>query len=181
MRPGDGLAGRSLAPLRRAAGHGAGADLAGAHGAGAALAARHLAARDQPAACAMATRTRWVTLPAESRAARLARQVTRDVLHGWRLTGLEDAAQLIVSELVSNAVRHAQIRGPAVGLRLCVAGGALRIEVHDSDPRLPRARAAGPLAESGRGLLILDALASAWGAGTVGRGKAVWAELALSC
>jgi serine/threonine-protein kinase RsbW len=171
MRPGDGLAGRSPASLQPVSGHRAGADLA----------ARPVAAaRHRATARAMATRTRWVALPAEARAARLARQVTRDILQGWRLAGLEDAAQLIVSELVSNAVQHARDPGPDLGLRLCVAGGALRIELHDADPRPPRARAATPLAESGRGLLILDALARAWGTGTVGRGKAVWAELALS-
>jgi serine/threonine-protein kinase RsbW len=139
----------------------------------------HRAADHRAAACAVAVRSRWVTLPAQARSARLARQVTRDVLHGWRLDGLEDAAQLIVSELVSNAVRHARNPGPTLRLRLCVVGEALRIEVHDADPSPPRHRAVAPLAESGRGLLILDALASAWGAGAAAHGKAVWAELAL--
>jgi anti-sigma regulatory factor (Ser/Thr protein kinase) len=131
-------------------------------------------------ACATAPQSHWAELPARTRAPGQARQVTREVLRAWRLSRLEEAAQLIVSELVSNAVRHAREPGPAVGLRLCVTGGALRIEVHDDDPRPPRPRAASPLAESGRGLLILDALASAWGAAAASRGKTVWAELALS-
>jgi anti-sigma regulatory factor (Ser/Thr protein kinase) len=154
MRPGDGPAGRGPAVLCAAPGR-------------------------RAAACAAAPQSHWAELPARTRAARQARQVTREVLGAWRLGRLEDAAQLIVSELVSNAVRHARPHGPAVGLRLCVTGGALRIEVHDGDPRPPRLRAAAPLAESGRGLLILDALTSAWGAAAAGRGKAVWAELAL--
>ena len=80
---------------------------------------------------------RQVELPATGQAAGLARQLTRETLAAWRRADLEETAVLIVSELVTNAVRHASIGGSLVALRLEIDGTSVRIEVHDEDPRWP--------------------------------------------
>lgn len=117
-----------------------------------------------------------VTLPTGDGAVRLARRVTRDVLARWRLAHVEDTAVLLVSELVTNAVRHARDTY-AIALDLEVGTTWLRIEVQDADPRWPKPRTPGSLDESGFGLVLVDALAGTWGVRETATGKAVWAEL----
>jgi anti-sigma regulatory factor (Ser/Thr protein kinase) len=117
-----------------------------------------------------------VTLPNGDGAARLARQVTRDVLARRRLAHVEDTTVLLVSELVTNAVRHARDTY-AIALDLEIGETWLRIEVQDADPRWPHRRSPGRLDESGFGLVLVDALADTWGVRDTATGKAVWAEL----
>ena len=117
-----------------------------------------------------------VTLPNGEGAVRLARQVTRDVLARWRLAHMEDTAVLLVSELVTNAVRHARDTY-AIALDLEFGESGLRIEVQDADPCWPHRRTPGRLDESGFGLVLVDALADMWGVRDTATGKAVWAEL----
>jgi anti-sigma regulatory factor (Ser/Thr protein kinase) len=117
-----------------------------------------------------------LALPSDASAVRLARQVTRDALAAWHLGQLEEAAVLLVSELVTNAVRHARDTG-AIGLELASTGTRLRVEIQDGDPSW---RQMGSLAdgdESGFGFLVVDSLADRWGLRRVCAGKAVWAEL----
>ena len=85
-----------------------------------------------------------------------------------------DDLLLVVSELVSNAVIHAQTR-----LRLVIRYDGRRVltEVFDGDPRLP-VPADHPGEVGGRGLLLVDRLSHRWGSENVGVGKRVWAELA---
>jgi serine/threonine-protein kinase RsbW len=117
-----------------------------------------------------------LTLPAADYAVGLARQATRDALVGWRLAHLEEAAVLLVSELVTNAIRHA--RGTqAIALELHTAGTWLRIEVQDADPRWPQPRIPAGFDESGFGFILVDALARKWGVRETATGKAVWADL----
>jgi anti-sigma regulatory factor (Ser/Thr protein kinase) len=117
-----------------------------------------------------------MTLPVADHAVRLARQATCDALATWRLLLLEETAVLLVSELVTNAVRHA--RGTdAISLELETAGIWLRIEVQDADPRWPQPRTPGGFDESGFGFVLVDALAGKWGVRETATGKAVWAEL----
>lgn len=116
-------------------------------------------------------------LPAAGHAPGLARQATREVLLSWRVSHLEETAVLFVSELVTNAVRHAASQGSMLVLRLEAAGTSLRIEVHDADSRWPRLGTPAGLDESGYGFVIVDALASKWGVSETSTGKAVWAEL----
>ena len=88
-----------------------------------------------------------------------------------------EAALLVISELVTNAVRHGNA---PVSMRLLRDVGTVVIEVADSDRRRPRRRAATPEDESGRGMAIVDALVSRWGVRPTAGGKALWAELPLS-
>ena len=116
-------------------------------------------------------------LAATAQAPGLARQATHEALAAWQVAHLEETAALLVSELVTNAVRHARTGGTAVVLRLETAGSWLRIEVHDADPRMPQPRTPDQLDESGFGFVLLEALSDKWGVREATIGKAVWAEL----
>ncbi|WP_128434219.1 ATP-binding SpoIIE family protein phosphatase [Streptomyces cyaneus] len=105
-----------------------------------------------------------------------ARSVVREQLHEWGLSRLVHTAQLLVSELVTNAVRHSH--GRPVELRL-VRGDTLLCEVDDDDHELPTLLNAGPGDESGRGLCVVSTLAREWGTSRTSAGKTVWFELTL--
>ncbi|MFI2199700.1 ATP-binding protein [Streptomyces sp. NPDC020192] len=124
-------------------------------------------------------------LSATPRGAHLARLLATQQLTDWgwpaSCTASESAA-LVVGELAANAVTHGRVRGRCFRLTLAVdAPDTLRIEV--ADPRGDRPlqpRTPTPTAESGRGLLVVDALASGWGSAPYPpSGKTVWACLAL--
>ena len=117
-----------------------------------------------------------LALPARAEVASRARHALRALLEPLGLD--TDAAELLVSELVSNAVRYAG--GGEVLVRARLADGLLRVEVLDSSevvPPLPSEPAPAD-AESGRGLLLVEALAERWGAEPVPGGKRLWFELA---
>ncbi|MBV2353066.1 ATP-binding protein [Streptomyces sp. J2-1] len=119
------------------------------------------------------------SFPAEPGAVRTARGAVRVQLRGWQLDALADIAALLVSELVTNSLRHAS--GP-IGVRLLRPGGTgatLRVEVSDPLPDPPRARVAHPEDENGRGIQLLAGSASRWGTLPAESGKTVWFELAL--
>jgi serine phosphatase RsbU (regulator of sigma subunit)/anti-sigma regulatory factor (Ser/Thr protein kinase) len=124
------------------------------------------------------TRTGTVTtllLKGEPHSAKAARDHLAAVCAAWELpTRLQDDAQVVVSELVSNACTHV---GGAVRLRLQHRPGGLRIEVRDASPRAGFAADPGVQADTGRGLLVVQALASAWGTSVDGDSKTVWAHL----
>ncbi|MFD8073943.1 SpoIIE family protein phosphatase [Streptomyces sp. NPDC059718] len=105
-----------------------------------------------------------------------ARILTRGALEGWGLEEAAEAAELMVGEVVTNAVRHAHSRH--VELRL-VRTDALLCEVSDDDHAVPVLLGAGPEDESGRGLRIVSRLAREWGASRTAQGKTVWFEQAL--
>ncbi|MFF4652581.1 ATP-binding protein [Streptomyces sp. NPDC001380] len=115
-----------------------------------------------------------------------ARALVRRELAARGVTGdtAEDAV-LVVSELLTNAVRHADHRQGAVELAVTACGGDVLVEVTDPCPRRPvlpagPAPAAGPQQEGGRGLPLVHALAEACGVRGQGPGKTVWAILAGS-
>ncbi|MEV0627771.1 ATP-binding protein [Nonomuraea wenchangensis] len=115
------------------------------------------------------------TLPATASSVPRARRAARGLLAEWgppSETG--ETAELLVSELVTNAIQHA--RGPVV-LSMWARGGRLRCEVADADPRPPRPRHAGEQDEGSRGLELVEALADTWGSTPSRRGKVVWFEL----
>jgi hypothetical protein len=107
-------------------------------------------------------------------APRLARETVIETCAAWGLADPVANAQLIVSELVSNAVLHA---GTDLELGLQLRDGRLYLSVRDHDRHIARRRILPEPAEHGRGLLLIDALASAWGRVPLGDGKVVWAEL----
>lgn len=120
-----------------------------------------------------------LVLPVSEHSVRLARRVARTVLAAWQLADMEETAVLLVSELVTNAVRHA-VGTETIVVELAAAASCLRIEVADEDPRWPEPRTPGRLGESGFGFLLVDALAGKWGVRETATGKAVWAELEQS-
>lgn len=107
-----------------------------------------------------------------------ARRFARTVLLAWGLPGLLDPAELIVSELAMNAYEHGA--GPFVEVRLECCDGMVTIKVWDANgAKLPQMASADPLDESGRGLMITEALARRWGAYRAGPGgKVVFAVIA---
>ncbi|MFE1197833.1 ATP-binding protein [Streptomyces olivaceoviridis] len=113
-------------------------------------------------------------LPADS-LVREMRRLTADHLNRWDLMALSDTATLAVSELVTNAVRHG--RGAPIGLRIFSDDQELRIEVRDGNPQPAQLRAVGTEAESGRGLVLVAALAKEWGVSPDGR--TTWCSLAV--
>ncbi|MCF3132693.1 SpoIIE family protein phosphatase [Streptomyces olivochromogenes] len=116
------------------------------------------------------------TLPCDQTAVRSARHIAAGQLTEWGLEGLEDATKLIVSELVTNAVRHST--GP-IGLRL-IQHQVLTCEVFDTNVCFPRPRRAHTTDENGRGLFMVDQLARRWGSRSVSGGKVVWADQDLA-
>ncbi|UXY29622.1 ATP-binding protein [Streptomyces sp. HUAS TT20] len=109
-------------------------------------------------------------------AAREARTAVRRQLEEWGLAERDevvDVAELLVSELATNALRHAS---SPFRLTLLASHGVLRCEVADTDRRTPEVLDAG-IAESGRGMTLVDALARRWGCHQDGPGKTVWFEL----
>jgi len=109
----------------------------------------------------------------------VARRRVRDVITAWDVPeALADAAVLVTSELVTNAIRAEP--GAAVTLCLSVQAGRFRIAVHDSSPDAVSLRATEePTADGGRGLVLVDALASEWGSQRIPGGKEVYAVFDL--
>ncbi|MGW5660222.1 ATP-binding protein [Streptomyces sp. NPDC003758] len=121
------------------------------------------------------------TFPADPGAVRTARAVVRGQLRTWGLDELGDVAALLVSELVTNSMRHAT--GP-IGVRLIRAAGpvsTLLVEVSDPLPEFPRERRAGSDEEDGRGLQLVAHSSRRWGTRPADTGKTVWFELAVPC
>jgi serine phosphatase RsbU (regulator of sigma subunit)/anti-sigma regulatory factor (Ser/Thr protein kinase) len=104
-----------------------------------------------------------------------ARRLVRQALRRWDLEALEDSVELLVSEVVTNAVRYAE---RPITLRL-LRTDVLRCEVGDDVPTLPRMRHAQPQDEGGRGLYLVNRMAQRWGATRLSSGKVVWFEMAI--
>jgi two-component sensor histidine kinase len=86
-----------------------------------------------------------------------------------------DAVALCVSELVTNALDHAV---PPYELRIGRRGTRLRVEVDDASDRPPVLRPISPTAARGRGIFLVEAVATTWGVHPTNDGKTVWAEFA---
>ncbi|MFI1097595.1 ATP-binding protein [Streptomyces sp. NPDC020917] len=107
-----------------------------------------------------------------------ARRELRRGLAAWGLEGLADCAELVLTELLTNAVQHGcPPQGRQIETRCERLASGVRIEVHDANEDWPELQGQGADAESGRGLLLVDALTgSRWGVGPRdGVGKRVWA------
>ncbi|PBC81571.1 PAS domain S-box-containing protein [Streptomyces sp. 2224.1] len=122
-------------------------------------------------------RTRLATweIPADPSAVGEARRTAARLLREWGLEELGFSTELIVSELVTNAIRHAS--GP-IGLRM-IRAGELICEVSDASSTTPHLRHARTTDEGGRGLFLIARYAQRWGTRYTAQGKIIWAELPL--
>ena len=119
------------------------------------------------------------TLPADGRSAARARRIVEHAVEEAGLSALIDEALLLVTELVTNAVVHA---GTDVELRVTAGAAQLRVEVGDrSAGALPTVNSVpSEEREGGRGIFLLDALATEWGTRYAAGGKSVWFQLGPS-
>ncbi|NUK27011.1 ATP-binding protein [Streptomyces lunaelactis] len=135
--------------------------------------------------------TYWFRYSAEPKAVPFGRQFAANVLRDWNLEHLTESVTLIVSELVTNAVRATGTTKPEVGyqerellpfvaVRLRVSDLTLVVEVWDDSRALPRMRTPEPDAEDGRGLSLVQALSLRWDSHRhPSGGKVVYAVLPL--
>ncbi|MFJ9594993.1 SpoIIE family protein phosphatase [Streptomyces virginiae] len=125
-----------------------------------------------------ARRTMLTVAQAEPERISGARRQVRDLLHDWADEEQVDSAVLMVSEMVTNVLMHtdgdALLVAEAVGE---LGERRLRVEVADSSDELPHKRHPGEMASSGRGVLLTEMLADAWGVDPRGEGKSIWFEL----
>lgn len=107
-----------------------------------------------------------------------ARYHCRQVLWEWQLTRLTSDVELLVSELVTNAIGASRAVGDYLPIRLWLLSDTVRvvIMVWDANPQMPAPEQAGAKAESGRGLLLVEMISDQWGMfPTPPCGKSVWA------
>jgi anti-sigma regulatory factor (Ser/Thr protein kinase) len=114
-------------------------------------------------------------LPAEPAMVGAARSEAGAQLARWGLEEITFTTELLVSELVTNAIRHAQ---PPIQLRM-ILDGSLTCEVSDGSNTAPHLRRAGRYDEGGRGLMLVSQLAERWGTRHTKTGKTIWAQLPL--
>ncbi|MEX5712011.1 SpoIIE family protein phosphatase [Parafrankia sp. FMc6] len=128
---------------------------------------------------ATARATTWTTtVEPDPRAVKAARDTTVAALRQWELTDSVDLVELLVSELVTNAIRYAKTPSD---LTLRRGRHALYVEIADGDSRVPRLLNPSADDEGGRGLQLVAQLATQWGARPTRTGKTVWFELDLTC
>ncbi|WP_432514797.1 ATP-binding protein [Kineococcus sp. SYSU DK001] len=115
------------------------------------------------------------TLPLDPRAAGEARRFLRAAICRAHAASVLDSAELLVSELVGNGVRHA---APPITLRVaCDGSSGLQVHVSDGEPNAPSPRRADAGAEDGRGMRLVDYISDAWGVQPHPEGKTVWFTL----
>lgn len=121
--------------------------------------------------------TEQVTLPATPLTVRRARQYVADTVVGMGLGRLRTTAELLTSELVTNALVHA---GTEISLSISRSGDRLRVEVGDGGAMIPASAPPGHDGENGRGLQLIDAVATDWGVDPAEGGKLIWFELSAA-
>lgn len=122
-----------------------------------------------------------LSLPALPASVTAARHQAMNAIAGWDAeldTEVVHTTELVISELVGNAVQHADVDRVSLGVQL--AEDILRVEVCDDSSTLPRPALPDARSESGRGLFIVAALANRCGAEPTPTGKRCWAEIALA-
>ncbi|WP_030856877.1 ATP-binding SpoIIE family protein phosphatase [Streptomyces sp. NRRL S-37] len=123
-------------------------------------------------------RTALTVAQTEPERVSVARRQLRELLHDWSSPDQVDSAVLLLSEMLTNVLVHTD--ADALLLAEVTVGGdgrRMRVEVTDAGDDLPHMRRPGELASSGRGLLLIELLAHAWGVDPRGRGKSIWFEL----
>lgn len=137
-----------------------------------------LLSRQGPAVREAPRRTMMTVAQAEPQRIAAARQHLRQLLHDWTDEDQIDSAVLMVSEMVTNVLIHTD--GDALLVAEVTCGDdsrRLRVEVSDASDELPHKRHPGEMASSGRGLVLMEMLAHAWGVDPRGEGKSIWFEL----
>ncbi|MGW3495150.1 ATP-binding protein [Streptomyces sp. NPDC001020] len=123
-------------------------------------------------------------LPRHARSVGRARVLFREQAESWGLSlEVTDTTELLLSELMTNAYRHAKVpAGREIWARCVVTENRVRVTVTDASDILPTPGTASPDDDSGRGLALVVALADDWGAERreCGIGKEVWFELAMT-
>ncbi|MEU9861785.1 SpoIIE family protein phosphatase [Streptomyces sp. NPDC047971] len=138
-----------------------------------------LLSRQGPAVREAPRRTMMTVAQAEPERIAAARQHMRQLLHDWVDEDQVDSAVLMVSEMVTNVLIHTDGDALIVAEVTChEAGRRMRVEVSDGSDELPHKRHPGEMASSGRGLVLMEMLAHAWGVDPQGEGKSIWFELA---
>jgi anti-sigma regulatory factor (Ser/Thr protein kinase) len=104
------------------------------------------------------------------------RRAARHRLAGWQTAELVDDTLLVITELVQNVIRHTDDGG-----ELAITGhpDKLLVEVSDSSRDMPQLSRSNPQDIGGRGMLVVSAVSSAWGARRTSGGKTVWAEMPM--
>lgn len=117
--------------------------------------------------------------PGDPDSLQAARQALRTALHRWSLDSLSDTAQLLASEMATNALLHTEGDATLTARPVRDGGRVLRLAVTDTSPASPQRRAATEQSTSGRGLMLIEELATDWGVEPRGNGKRVWCEIPL--
>jgi anti-sigma regulatory factor (Ser/Thr protein kinase) len=141
---------------------------------------QHDAARAETGPGPAADRVAGTDLPAVPESARTARRFARAALAQWGLPALVDDVDLVVSELITNALLHARSnRQGGIRLELLRRTDALVCRISDGSALPPAPEQVAETAESGRGLLLVQAVSASWGWSYEPHGKVVWAEFDL--
>ncbi len=117
---------------------------------------------------------------ADPEALAAARHMIRAAVRAWGARERADDIELVADELITNALLHTE-GAAVVTIRMLPGTGGerrVRVEVEDRSSAMPRRREPGEAGVSGRGLLLVDGLADAWGVESRGAGKCVWCEFA---
>ncbi|MBP0459212.1 serine/threonine-protein phosphatase [Streptomyces bomunensis] len=129
-----------------------------------------------------ATRTPRITVPISRTnpdSLHTARHTLRTALHQWSLDPLRDTAELLACELTTNALLHTHGTVTLTATPVETDRRTLRLTVTDTSSAPPRRRSASEQSTSGRGLVLVEELATAWGITARGNGKAVWCDIPL--
>ena len=116
-------------------------------------------------------------LEARPQSAGEARRAVESLLSRWDLDSLVDVTVLLTSEVVTNAILHARTN---VVVIIVVDVPTVRVEVSDDAEQYPEMRRTDEEATSGRGMMLVDSLATAWGVRPANGGKCVWFEVAAA-
>ncbi|GGK79690.1 hypothetical protein Sme01_21470 [Sphaerisporangium melleum] len=119
-----------------------------------------------------AQRASWVLFPEPTTVPKTRRRVRRK-LADWGLSGDCDIVELLVSEVVTNAMRHSW----GAVMSLSADRGRVRCEVQDTNPGLPEVQEVHEGDEGGRGVYLMQALSTSWGSHPLATGKVVWFEV----
>ncbi|WP_395573091.1 SpoIIE family protein phosphatase [Streptomyces sp. BK79] len=133
---------------------------------------------DSPVVRTPLRRTMLTVAQAEPERIATARQHLRDLLHDWPSEDQLDAAVLLLSEMLTNVLVHTDADALLVAEVTGEPGERrIRVEVTDNGDDLPHKRRPGEMASSGRGLMLVEMLADAWGVAPRGEGKSIWYEV----